>query len=59
MYMNKPSVTKTEDADRLNLLHSTIYRFEHWESCKAGHLCPDILHFMIFIKKTLAFRHTN
>ena len=32
MYINKPSETKTEAADRVNLLHSTIYRFEQWES---------------------------
>ena len=31
MYINKPSATKTEAADRVNLLHSTIYRFEQWE----------------------------
>ena len=50
MYINKPSATKIEASDRVNLLHSTIYRFE---------LCPDIRHFMIVTKKTLAFRHTN
>ena len=32
MYINKPSATKIEEADRVNLLHSTMYRFEQWES---------------------------
>ena len=32
MYINKPSVTKIEAADRVNLLHSIIYRFDQWES---------------------------
>ena len=32
LYINKPSVTKIETADRVNLLHSTSCRFEHYES---------------------------
>ena len=28
MYINKPSVAKTEAADRVNLLHSTSYKSE-------------------------------
>ena len=36
MYINKPSETKIEAADRDNLLRSTIHRFEQWESRKAG-----------------------
>ena len=32
MYINKPSATKIEVAERDNLLHNTIYRFEQWES---------------------------
>ena len=31
MYINKPSVTKIEAADRVNFLHSTSYRFEQYE----------------------------
>ena len=32
MYINKPSVTKIEAADRVNLLHSTNYGFKQSES---------------------------
>ena len=32
MYINKLSVTKIEAADRVNLLRSTICRFEQYES---------------------------
>ena len=32
MYINKLSVTKIEATDRVNLLHSTICRFEQYES---------------------------
>ena len=32
MYINKPSVTKIEVADRVNLLHSINCRFEQYES---------------------------
>ena len=35
MYINKLSATKIEAADRVNLLHCTIYRFEQWKSRKA------------------------
>ena len=31
MYINKPSVRKTEAADRVNLLHSPSCRFEQYE----------------------------
>ena len=31
MYINKLSATKIEVADRVNLLHSPIYRFEQSE----------------------------
>ena len=31
MYINKPSVTKIEEADRVNLLHSTSCEFERYE----------------------------
>ena len=32
MYLNKSSVTKTEAAGRVNLLHGTSCRFEQYES---------------------------
>ena len=32
MYINKPSVTKIEAVDRVNLLHSTSSMFEQYES---------------------------
>ena len=32
MYVNKPSVTKLEAADRVNLLRTTNCRFEQYES---------------------------
>ena len=32
MYINNLSVTKIEVVDRVNLLHSTISRFEQYES---------------------------
>ena len=32
MYMNEPSVTKTEAADRVNLLRSTSCKFGKYES---------------------------
>ena len=31
MYINKPSATEIEAAERDNLLHNTIYRSEQWE----------------------------
>ena len=60
MYMNKPSVTKTEAADRVNLFHSTTCRFEQYEFRNPGQMVVPLLrygHFMIVIKKTLPFRH--
>ena len=42
MYINKPSETKIEAADRVNLLHNTIYRFEQCESCKAGQMLVSL-----------------
>ena len=42
MYINKPSVTKIEALDRVNLLHSTIYRFEQCESRKAGKMLVSL-----------------
>ena len=42
MYINKPSATEIEAADRVNLLQSTIYRFEQWESRKAGQMLVSL-----------------
>ena len=62
MYINKPSATKIEAAERDNLLHDTIYRFNggsHENLVKYLYPCLDIRHSMVVTKKTLAFRHTN
>ena len=43
--MNKPSVTKIETADRVNLLHSTSCKFGkyHLENLAEGlYSCPDM-----------------
>ena len=42
MYINKLSVTKIEAADRVNLLNSTIYRFEQHKSSKAGQMLVSL-----------------
>ena len=60
MYINKPSVTKVEAADRVNLFHSTSASLnstnvESLVNCL--YPCPDIPYFMIITKKTLAFKH--
>ena len=38
MYINKPSVTKIEEAERVNLLHSTSCSFEQYKSSKLGQM---------------------
>ena len=38
VYKQKPSATKTEAADRIKFLHGSTYRFEQFESWKAGQL---------------------
>ena len=38
MYINKPSKTKIDAADRVNLLHSTSCRFEQYKSSKPGQI---------------------
>ena len=38
MYINKPSVTKIEAADRINLLQSTSCRFKQYESSNPDQL---------------------
>ena len=42
VYKQKPSATKTEAADRINLLHGSIYRFEQFKSWKAGQLLVSL-----------------
>ena len=48
MYINKPSATKVEAADRVNLLHSTIYGFGQWESRKAGQMLVSLHRYPLF-----------
>ena len=48
MYINKPSGTKIEAADRVNLLHSTIYRFEQCESWKTGQMFVSLPRYLPF-----------
>ena len=62
MFIDKPSVTKIEAADRVNFcivlsadLNST--NLENLVNCL--HICPDMSHFMMVTKKTLAFKHRN
>ena len=62
MYINKPSVTKIEAADRINLLNSTSCRFEQYESLKPGQILLSLPRYAPFHdshQKTLAFRHRN
>ena len=42
MYINKPSVTKIEAADRVNLLHSTSCRFKQYKSLKPGQMLVSL-----------------
>ena len=48
MYTNKPSVTKTEAADRVNLLHSTSCRFEQYQFRKLGQMLLSLLRYAPF-----------
>ena len=62
MYINKPSETKIEAADRVIfcIVLSTGWNSGNHENLvKYLYPCLDIRHFMIVTKKTLAFRHTN
>ena len=63
MYINKPSATKIEAAERDNLFHNSILTClisgNHENLVKYLYPCLDIRHFMIVTKKILAFRHTN
>ena len=42
MYINKPSVTKIEAVDRVDLLYSTSCRFERYESLKPGQILVSL-----------------
>ena len=42
MYINKPSVTKIEAADRVNLLHSSSCSFEQYKSSKRGQMLVSL-----------------
>ena len=60
MYINKPSVTKIEATDRVNLLHST--RFEQYQFRKPDQMLVSLPRYAPFhdsYQKTLAFRHRN
>ena len=58
MYINKPSVTKIEAADRVYLAAgSNSTNLESLVKCL--YPCPDMHHLMIVTKKTLPFRHSN
>ena len=63
MYINKPSVTKIEAVDRVNLLHSISCMFEQYEFRKPGQMIqislPRYASFHDSHQKTLAFRHRN
>ena len=48
MYINKPSVTKIEAADRVNLLHSFSCRFEQYEFRKPGQMLASFLGYALF-----------
>ena len=62
MYINKPSVTNIEAADRINLLHGTGCSFEQQESSKPGQMLvflPRYVPFPDSDQKTLAVRYRN
>ena len=56
MYINKPSVTKIEAANRVNLLlvlSAGLNTANHEKLVKYLYPCPDIRHFMIVTKRLL------
>ena len=56
MYFNKPSVTKIEAADRINLLQSVAAGLNSTNLgnlVKCLYLCPDMRHFMTVTEKLL------
>ena len=62
MYINKPSVTKIEAVDRVNLLHSTSCRFLTVRILKPGQMLVSLPRYAPFHdshQKNLAFRHRN
>ena len=62
MYINKPSVTKLEVADRPKfciVLAAGLNSTDLENMVKCLYPCPDMRHFTTVIKKTLAFRHRN
>ena len=42
MYINKPSVTKIEAADSVNLLHITSCSFEQYKCSKPGQMLVSL-----------------
>ena len=42
MYINEPSVTKIEAADRINLLHSTSCSFEQYKSSEPDQMLVSL-----------------
>ena len=48
MYTNKPSVTKIEAVDRVNLSHSTSCRFEQYKFRKLGQMLVSLLRYVPF-----------
>ena len=62
MYINKPSVTKIEAADRVDLcivLAAAVNSTNLQNLVKCLYPCLDVRHFMIVTKKTLAFIHKH
>ena len=65
MYINEPSATKIEAADRVNLLivlAASLNNKNLENLVKCWYPCTDMRHFMTVtkkLKKTLAFRHRN
>ena len=59
MYINKPSVTKIEAADRVNLLHGTRCRLQSWKPGQMLVSLPKYASVDDGHQKTLAFRHRN
>ena len=42
MYINRPSVTKIDAADRVNFLHSASCSFEQYKSSKPGQMLVSL-----------------
>ena len=62
MYINKPSLTKIEAADGVNLLHRTSCGFEQYKSSKLGQMLVSLSRYAPFHEshqKDSAFRHRN